>query len=536
MYTTAILTKPITISPLFQYSLQPIQNWITAKNELPQSIELWATYFQSHSDTASIKHHRTNPATLIFGSPTFQIADFIPNGSANTPLLFLENTPRCTVKRNGAIFELRARKQCSEKTYFFIKAKITYCQNKVTVKTFGNELSPETATSADLFQFDEDGFAFRFDALSNLPLTNTGIGRQFPFVTFFDTTFAQPGISMRGLLVTDAPLANTPIIVEKTTPTQAPMISSLQQQVAQGLPPLHPNEPLEQNTLRRFASFVDYTSVQERSDFNSLWILPTKIGEQLAPHAEKIRDAVQNLLLDETPNSTRNILASVGIDLEPKKNRGFGGILLEPGVEIHISPHYVQNVYGIIILPAEHTVSGGDLFKIPLGNNGHGAVGFGTTMITPFSDPLILSFDCGYFYTIPKTEKIALPLKKSMLSVGPVVDATVSWHTVYINPSISVTHHRKSIDALFGVDYVVYYTSKDHITTSHLFSEQKPQFAIARKAKRSKQLIQTVNITACLTHNTPHYAFNALFTITRTVHAHNALFEKGWSITCGVTF
>lgn len=531
-----LVAKPISIAPLFQYSLQPIQNRISAKNLTQCTIEFWTTYFQSHANTADNNYAKENVASLIFGSRTFKIEDFISRISEKNPLFALQYMPCCSIKRNGVLFELRMRKKYSEKTYFFIKAKMNYCLNKVIVKSYGNEFDPETATIDDLFQITNDGFAFRFDALLLLPLTSTGIGREITFVNFFDTTFKEPGISMRGLLVTDSPLAETPVIVEKTTPNTPPQQAMFTQQGAQLLLPFQPTEPLSEGTMRRFGSLIDYTSVQERSDLNSLWILPTTTGDQLATNAQKIKDAVQNLLTNEQFHTTSAIMASVGIDLKTKNNKGFGGILIEPGVEIHVSSHFIQSVYGIIILPAERTISGGEIFKIPTGNNGHGAVGLGTTIIAPLTDPIIVSLDFGCFYTIPKQEQATLPLKKSKITIGPVIEQTVSWNTVYLNPSYSVTYQKNNVEVLCAVDYFFYYASRDHISTSHLFFPEKAAFAIQRKEERSKQLVQTINITLSYKHYTASCIFNALFMIAHTVHAHNALYEKGWSITCGITF
>lgn len=531
----ALSAKPITISPLFQYSLQSIQNRITVKSESNRSIELWATYFQSHATTTSFNHNKKNMASLVFGASQWQIQDFVPERTKN-PLLFLTYTPTCRLTRNGALIELRARQQWSNNIYFFLKAKMSYGQNKIIVKTYGSEFSPETATSNDLFQITNEGFAFRLDALSNLPLTSTGIGNNIAFVNYFDETFKEPGISMRGLLVTDAPLAKTPVIVEKKTPKQPPIEFSIAQSAGQTLPPLDPQKTLDQNEMCRFASLSNYTAIAQQSDLNTLWIMPTESEETLTPHAEKIKRAVQELIANETFTSTNAILNAIGIDLAPKKNRGFGGILLEPGGEMHISRHYIQNIYGIIILPAERTISDGNLFKIPIGNNGHSAIGAGTTLITPLSDPIITSIDCGYFYTIAKTEKMALPLKKSNLSVGPMIEAQPAWHTVYVNPNVSVTHYFYSANLLISVDYLAYLTSDDHINTPHLFFPEKAAFAIKRKEKQSKQHIQQVSITGSIIYNTPNYTFNVLLSIIRTAQAHNALFEKGWSITCGITF
>jgi hypothetical protein len=530
-----ILSAPISQNPWYQFSHLYQQYSPFFNNKKENSFSLQLTYFQKKGDHTYSNKRTENIASLIFGAQAFQLAELGDQPNQN-PLVSIPFLPELALKSNGILLEGLYQRNITPSVSFFLVAKTAFYNHKVSILHPDQIFNLEQTQLINLFQTKMvDGqtqFAFRLDALNRLPLTNTGPGAAFPFVSFFDQTFIQPGVSMRGLLVTDAPLANTPIVVEKTNPTTPPQPFVYKQQNPQQAPILSNTiDDTKEGDIRRFATNTDYRDFAVFADLASFWVIPTETGGVIATNAQKIQLAVADLVTN-FEQSTERILAQDSLFLGGKNNTGFAGLWIQPGFSYHISEHAMQHWYAILILPAEKQVGENQLLRIAVGNNGHTAIGIGATSMFNFTVPLQLFFDYQYLYTGKKTEKIAIPRKNSTLRIGPVLDATRSWHTVYLDSAITTYLGNKN-RLCCTLHYLLYHTSREHITLKNV---DETQYNVRKKTVLSDQTIHTLSFDICFTYTAEHFLMSISASALKTVRAHQAVSEKGWSISCNINF
>jgi hypothetical protein len=62
------------------------------------------------------------------------------------------------------------------------------------------------------------------------------------------------------------------------------------------------------------------------------------------------------------------------------------------------------------------------------------------------------------------------------------------------------------------------------------------QFALRQKTQLTDQTIHTLAFDISLAHESEHFVAHFTASILRTLHAHHAVSEKGWSIACSINF
>ncbi len=470
-------------------------------------IDLYADVFWRKADKAFFhkkinSSKKTSLATLFFCKPNFEFSESFANATVNlqtpqgrtNPFVTTTVTPQFSYKDRGIIIGAEITKNiCPEWQIGFdlhIPFRVFDMKNKPTGPGSGF-WGGETAD--DVFIFTTDtvagtdvaSFAFRLDALANLPLICTQDGLTFSLVSFNDTAFNPPRISVRGKDMTEDQallLDQNPATVIKNTNTIPPQPFALTCPQAQALDALSENGKsangtlLQNNDRAQFVMANNYTELgQNTKTQKSLWAVPTVKNPPdvaLVNNAIKIRNIVKELL-GCVNKSVQKTLSRCNIIITDQKHRGVGDL------DTHLFARYfITNCWfmhaGIgLRLPTGKKSDGNALLEIPLGNNGHTEIHLDYGMTSAIYGILPESFgyttvhaNVEYAYVTPRTEKIpASFIGATVKNLGPIVSAKTSWH--YITANFSKYWHPINTDChdlAIGWNYQVYHKTIDHIS------------------------------------------------------------------------
>lgn len=444
--------------PIIRY---PLYQLLLVQEKGDWQIDGWAAGFFRKADEALIE--KTGTATgkkqplsqLIFGKADFQAQEAFANAKAEdrlNPFLDSIMSPRIKYTDRGFIIGIQGMKKVSQHWGVGARGHLPFRSIKVK-KTE----SPGTGSSlfggealADVAQTKQEQFggnsiqtyAVRLDFLSKLPANCTPLGLTLPLVQY-NTPTAQGHITIGGIDITDAPQfqngedqRNSVTVIKRDNKT-APTTFGVPVATAQALPDLSGDGTqaganlLNNDGRAKFSMDINYTPLgTDRTTQERLWIVPSvnQANNALIINAKTILQAISDIL-NCTNNSPEAIFLECGLSFDDQKRRGVGDLDAELFAQYYFRHCcFIEAILGLRLPTGKKIDNEGNIFELPLGNNGHPEVKIGAKGRWEPCEWFQLNADSSYSFVPNKTERVpATFIGATVKSLGPIVPARISW-------------------------------------------------------------------------------------------------------------
>lgn len=168
-------------------------------------------------------------------------------------------------------------------------------------------------------------------------------------------------------------------------------------------------------------------------------------------------------LLDCISPTAESVFTDCGISFGPQCLQGVGDFDTELFVGHYFTPClYGEAFIGIIWPTGKRVKNPLNVFKQPLGNNGHYETKFGFQGLWEPCNYAVLKGDLAISIVHKATEKIAAPfIGATIKNIGPCVPASINWHYLTLHTDIIFTNSLKT--AGIDVGYELYHKWSDRV-------------------------------------------------------------------------
>lgn len=395
-------------------------------------------------------------STLFFLRSDFAVQDVIPH-NANTftfPLLRESIlSPRITYKEHGAVLGFDIQRGIEQNYRVGLRASIPV--KEIIMSRLPNE-GNGTSELGGVSLRDVVGertetingislksFAYRLDFLSSLPFTCKDCpGNTIPLVNYSDPDFPPNNpITISNQDITEQ--QNTPVSALKSASGRLPSTTwAISQIEAQALPALNQSGSNIGNTQRgRFDSSINYTPLgQNTANQAMLFIVPSVNDDTTAAEARVIQLHV-NELLACIGFESEDVFKKCGISFNSQRITGFGDLDTELYAGWFPADYtYLEGFIGVRWPTGKKNHTPQNVFRQPLGNNGHYEIKLGTQVLwQPCSWAALQGDVTGYFVNFSK-ECIATAFTNAVVkNIGIPVTASIKWNYYILHTDLIFT-------------------------------------------------------------------------------------------------
>lgn len=482
------------------------QEYHTTEADKEQQIVLWALGYDRHADQAfcaDTQEKKCPLSALFFGKADFAPQEAFFNSrpaTFNNPFVGSVISPRVKMNDHGVIFGMTYNAWVTDQLHLGFRAHVPWRSIRVT-KTAPFAAGGQTVQDVFVQQQNVvegtttavEDFALRLDFASRLPATCNAPGNTIPLVNYANSVFGNL-ITVGSINATEKLtnlLQQNPVTVvfssDGSLPA-APFGILLGQtpiappNTARGLPILSADgtqagaTKLQNGDRARFTSTQNYTPLGQDVDAQSnLWLVPsvqTVPAAELTDNARIILRNVEQLLscitLDAEQPFTR-----AGLSFADTKTQGMGDLHTEFFMQYHYDFFQFFEGYMGLHFPTSKDFNEKEsvqVFKLPLGNNGHTGIEFGLAYhYTPCAwfDLLI---DGSYTSILSAREHIPAVFAGSQLkNLGPITRANISWGEVQLHIDacmhmpLLLPHH----DFALMVGYEFFHKTRDKVSFAY---------------------------------------------------------------------
>jgi hypothetical protein len=310
-------------------------------------------------------------------------------------------------------------------------------------------------------------FAYRLDFLSSLPLGPIGLSSAMPFVNYHNTDFTGDPITIANQDVTNSGGTSPVFVCRSDNGAPSGQFYQLEDYAATPLNAQGTN--LAQNGYGLWAHGTDYSLLKtDLATQRTLWIIPGIVQRLHAvdqrPEALVIQ-AKLTQLLQLLDSSAEEFFARKEVCFTSQRSAGLGDLQLDFFTNYITSEKtWVEGVFGLTLPTAQKINNPQEIFKLPLGNNGHIETKLGLHGSWSPLRWLELEAEASYSHVCSAQENVAAAFRGATVkNVGPTTQAKISWN--YFVGEMSSTFMNLDYGHQLGVTiaYQLYAKMKDKI-------------------------------------------------------------------------